>query len=56
MIHLAPMDRVIGYPEVADIIAGGFDGSLHADGSIDAELQVITGATNEMGFNKLSAR
>jgi hypothetical protein len=53
---LEKMDKVIGYPEVADIIAGGFDGSLNADGSIDAELQVITGATNEMGFNKLSAR
>ena len=53
---LEPKDKVIGYPEVADIIAGGFDGSLQADGSIVAELQVITGATNEMGFNKLSAR
>lgn len=56
VIHLGPMDKVIGYPEVADIIAGGFDGSLKPDGSIDAELQVITGATNEMGFNCLSAR
>lgn len=56
MIHLEPMDKVIGHVEVADIIAGGFDGSLNADGSIDAELQVVTGATNEMGFNKLSAR
>lgn len=56
VIRLEPMDKVIGYPEVADIIAGGFDGSLNPDGSIDAELQVITGATNEMGFNKLSAR
>ena len=56
VIDLPAMDKVIGYPEVADIIAGGFDGSLHADGSITAELQVITGATNEMGFNKLSAR
>ena len=56
VIHLPKMDKVIGYPEVADIIAGGFDGSLQADGSIIAELQVITGATNEMGFNKLSAR
>lgn len=56
LIHLPKMDKVIGYPEVADIIAGGFDGSLNADGSIDAELQVITGATNEMGFNKMSAR
>lgn len=56
VITLEPMDKVIGYPEVADIIAGGFDGSLKADGSIEAELQVITGATNEMGFNRLSAR
>ena len=45
-----------GYPEVADVIAGGFDGSLQPDGSIVAELQVITGSTNEIGFNKLSAR
>ena len=27
-----------------------------SDGTIEAELQVITGATNEMGFNRLSAR
>nr|WP_312578554.1 glycine/sarcosine/betaine reductase component B subunit [Sedimentibacter sp.] len=56
VIELPALDKVIGHVQVADIIAGGFDGSLHADGSITAELQVITGATNEMGFNKLSAR
>jgi glycine reductase complex component B subunit alpha and beta len=56
VIELPALDKVIGHVKVADIIAGGFDGSLHADGSITAELQVITGATNEMGFNKLSAR
>ena len=56
VINLPAMDKVIGYPEVADIIAGGFDGSLQKDGSIGADIQVITGATNEMGFNKLSAR
>ena len=56
VIELPALDKVIGYAEVADRIAGGYDGSLHADGSITAELQVITGATNEMGFNKLSAR
>ena len=56
VIRLEKMDKVIGYPEVADIISGGFDGSLNPDGSIDAELQVITGATNELGFNRLSAR
>lgn len=56
VIHLPALDKVIGHTKYVDIIAGGFDGSLHADGSITAELQVITGATNEMGFNKLSAR
>ena len=56
VITLPPMDKVIGYAEVANVIAGGFDGSLQPDGSIVAELQVITGATNELGFNKLSAR
>jgi glycine reductase len=42
--------------DYVDKIAGGFDGSLKADGSITVELQAITGATNELGFNRLSAR
>ena len=51
--------KVLGW--VKDIkpdffIAGGHAGSLRPDGTIEAELQVITGATNEMGFNRLSAR
>ncbi|NLP30179.1 MAG: beta-aspartyl-peptidase [Clostridiales bacterium] len=56
VIELPPMEKVIGHKEVADVIAGGFSGSLKADGSITAELQVIVGATNELGYNKLSAR
>lgn len=56
VIHLPKMDKVIGTLDYVDKIAGGHDGSLAEDGSIVAELQVITGATNEMGFNKLSAR
>lgn len=56
VIELEPMDKIIGHVEAANIIAGGFDGSLHEDGSITVELQTITGATNELGFNKLSAR
>ncbi|MFZ5354717.1 MAG: glycine/sarcosine/betaine reductase component B subunit [Bacillota bacterium] len=55
VIELPAMKKVIGYLEPADIIAGGFAGSLKPDGSIVAELQVITGATSEIGFNKLSA-
>lgn len=56
VITLPAMQKVIGPVEVADIIAGGFSGSLRKDGSIVAEIQVITGATNELGFNKMSAR
>lgn len=55
IIQLPAMKKVIGYLEPADTIAGGFAGSLRPDGSIMAELQVITGATSEIGFNKLSA-
>ena len=56
VIELPPMDKVIGHINFVDIIAGGFDGSLHEDGSITVELQAITGATNEVGFNKMSAK
>ena len=56
VIVLPAMDKVIGTLDYVDKIAGGHAGSLREDGSIEAELQVITGATNEMGFNCLSAR
>ncbi|HBM80631.1 MAG TPA: beta-aspartyl-peptidase [Clostridiaceae bacterium] len=56
LVDLPPMDKVIGYPESANIIAGGFSGSLHGDGSITAEIQVITGATSEVGFGNLSVK
>lgn len=56
VIVLPPMKKIIGMLNYTDKIAGGFDGSLRPDGSIMAEIQVITGATNELGFNKLTAR
>jgi glycine reductase len=56
VIHLPAMDRVIGSIDQVDHIAGGWSGSLKEDGTITAELQVITGATNELGFNTFSAR
>lgn len=56
LITLSPMEKVIGHVEVADVIAGGHVGSLKEDGSIEAEIQVITGATSEVGFNYLSAK
>lgn len=55
-ITLLPMDKVIGHPEAARIIAGANNESLKEDGSIVAEIQVITGATSEVGFHYLSAK
>ncbi len=56
VIVLPKMDKVIGSLDYTDIIAGGYDGSLAKDGSITVEIQAITGATNELGFNKMSAK
>lgn len=56
VIELPKLDKIIGDISVVDRIAGGFDGSLRQDGTILVELQTITGATNELGFNKLSAK
>ena len=56
VVTLPKLDKVIGYLDPVDTIAGGFDGSLAEDGTITVELQAITGATNELGFNKLTAR
>ena len=56
VIVLPPMDRIIGMLDYTDKIAGGFDGSLRKDGSIEAEIQIITGSTNELGFNKMTAQ
>jgi sarcosine reductase len=50
------MDKVIGNIDPVEVIAGGFKGGRQADGSITVELQAIIGATNELGFNKLTAR
>lgn len=55
-IVLPKMDKVIGHPQYVDTIAGGFDGSLREDGSIEVEIQAITGATSEVGFVKLGAK
>lgn len=55
VVVLPPMDKVIGYPEEANVIAGGWQGSLAADGTITVELQAILGSTSELGFTKLGA-
>jgi glycine reductase len=55
MLTLPPMDRVIGDERIIEKMAGGQPGSYSSQG-ITAELQVIVGATNELGYEALSAR
>jgi len=55
VIKLPAMKKVIGYAGEANVIAGGWNGSLADDGSITVELQAITGATSELGYTKLGA-
>lgn len=56
VVELPPMETVLG--PVADVarLAGGYADCLRDDGSMAVELQVIMGATNELGFSRLSAR
>lgn len=56
VIVLPPMQKIIGEPAKADVIAGGFFGSLREDGSMEVELQAILGATCELGYNIIGAR
>lgn len=56
VIILPKLDKVIGMLDYVNVIAGASDKTLREDGSLEVELQVITGSTNEMGFGYLSAR
>ena len=56
VVTLPKLDKVIGTLDYVTKIAGANANTLQEDGSLVVELQVITGATNETGFNMLSAR
>ena len=56
VVILPKLDKVIGTLDYVNKIAGASEDTLRADGTLEVELQVITGATNEMGFGVLSAR
>ncbi len=55
LVTLPPMERVIGDERIIEKMAGGQPESLSERG-ITAELQVIMGSTNELGFERLSTR
>lgn len=56
ILNFPPMDRVIGMLDYIETQIGGYAGSLHADGSIEAEIQIIIASTIANGYNKLAAR
>ena len=56
LVVIPRLDKVIGILSEVNKIAGGNIRSVRPDGSIEVELQVFIGATNEMGYSKLSAR
>jgi glycine reductase len=56
LIALPPMEKIIGDLKVIRNLTGGYSKSLKSDGSLEIELQSIIGATNQLGFEKLSAR
>ena len=56
IMNCTKLDKRIGTLDYITKIAGANADTLREDGSLEVELQVITGATSEVGFNKLSAR
>jgi len=56
LIELPPQKKTIGRLSEVDRLAGGWAGSVEKGGRIRVELQTIIGATNELGFGRLSAR
>jgi sarcosine reductase len=55
-LTLPPLERVIGDLQVLERLAGAQPDSPSRDGEITVELQVILGATNELGFEALSSK
>lgn len=55
IIEFPPMDKVIGTLKFIETMIGGYEGSLRADGSIEAELQIIIASTIANGYNHLAA-
>ncbi len=56
VITLPPLKRVIGELKSAEVIAGGFVGSLTSGGGLNVEIQTIMGSTCQLGLGNLTAR
>lgn len=54
LVHLPPADRIVGNAEAISTLAGGWEGSLKEDGSIECELNAVIGSTSEIGYHNLT--
>ncbi len=56
VVELPAMKKTIGMLDYIEVMVGGYEGSLRKDGSIEAEIQIITGSTVEIGYSHLTTR
>lgn len=54
--HLPAMDRTLGMPNQLTSLAGAYATSVREGGALEVELQVLIGATNQLGFNTLTCQ
>lgn len=56
VVTLPPADKVIGNAKSIATLAGGWDGSLQADGTIKCELNAVIGSTSEIGYHNCTVK
>ena len=56
VVTLPPAEKVIGNADSIAILAGGWEGALAEDGTINCELNAIIGATSEIGCHNVTCR
>lgn len=56
VVTLPPADKVIGNAEAIAVLAGGWDGALAEDGTLQCELNAVIGATSEIGYHNVTCR
>jgi len=56
VVTLPPADKVIGNAEAIAVLAGGWEGALLEDRSLQCELNAVIGATSEIGYHNVTCR
>ncbi|CFX89188.1 Glycine/sarcosine/betaine reductase complex, protein B, subunit alpha/ beta [Syntrophomonas zehnderi OL-4] len=56
VVTLPPAEKIIGNVEAIAVLAGGWEGALLEDGSLQCELNAVIGATSEIGYHNVTCR